>query len=249
MSDPFELEAELDFEKGIVEAKKLHLRTPDDLVEVTGRLGPAPDFPESDLNLRASTTDIGRWRARIGLHEATVGPGTLEGTLKSDSSARFSTQAELTYAGGVLNIDGELGTLAGVLEPDVTVRLEAPDAAALGARFGLEQLPSVPATLYGRLGIAQDTVKLHDMHLNVDGTRADLDGEIQLAGPDTGGTLDIDFTSPSLGELGALFGRQQLPSAPFSARGRVSRPGRSGACNSRICVSAWGSTPPAWTAS
>jgi uncharacterized protein involved in outer membrane biogenesis len=226
VSEPFEVEADLDFDNGIVEARNLLLKTPNDEVDLSGRLGPPPHFPTSDLNLRASTTDIGRWRTRIGLHGATVGPATLEGVLSSDSNARFSTKAEITYHDAILQIEGDLGTPAGVLEPDVTVTLKVPDASVTGARFGIDRLPAVPATVNGRVGLVRKTVKLQGMQASLGSTRAALDGEIQLAGPDTGGTLAIDLTSPSLAELGALFGQEQLPAAPLNVQGKVSRQDR-----------------------
>jgi len=64
------------------------------------------------------------------------------------------------------------------------------------------------------------------MQASLGNTRAALDGEIQLAGADTGGTLDVRLDSSNLAELGALLGQEALPAAPLNVQGKVSRQDR-----------------------
>ena len=222
--ESYGLNAELSMENGITRAETLVLETARDRLEVSGVLGRAPAFADSDLRIRATTDEIGRWKTRTRLPEATVGPAALNGALASDGNGLFSVQARLEYVDSILDIDGELGALGSAFEPDLNVSLEAPDSQALGIRFGIDRLPGVAVSVKGRVGYAGQMLELNGVKAAMGDHRAALDGTANPFPPFTGSAVDVRVDSPDLAVLGRLFGQEELPAAPLTLQGRISRP-------------------------
>ena len=223
--DAFDLQAAVSFNDGIARADTLVLNTAQDRLELGGVLGPAPRFANSRLVAHAATSDIGRWRARAGLPEATVGPAVLSGELTSDSTGAFSVTADLTYVGSSVHIEGGVRTAEGLVQPDVAFSLESPDAAELAMRLGLEKVPGVPFSAEGRLTLAESMLQLRQVEAALGNHRAAIDGFVNPAAPFTGTSFELNIDSPDAAELGGLLGRDDLPAAPLSVSGEVSRPG------------------------
>lgn len=221
---PYDVAADLSFDNGVTRAKNLVVQTPHDRVELTGVLGRVPEFAESDLTIAATTSDIGRWRPRIGLPQATVGPAALAGALRSDAHGQISVRAKLDYASSVLGIEGMLGTLRETLDPELDFSFESPDAGALAARFGVDRAPAVPATARGRVSYAASMVRLDGVKAALGQHRAEVDGVINPASPFVGTDVNFSLDSPDAAALGRLFGKEGFPPAPLAAQGRVSRP-------------------------
>jgi uncharacterized protein involved in outer membrane biogenesis len=222
--ESFDLNAELSMENGIARAETLVLETARDRLEVSGLLGPAPTFPDSDLSIRATTDEIGRWETRTRLPEATVGPAALSGALKSDGNGLFSVQARLEYVDSTLDVDGKLGAMGSAFEPELNVALESPDSQALGIRFGVEGLPAAAAHVKGRVGYARRMLALHSVQASLGDHRAAFEGVANPVPPFTGSAVDVRLDSPDAAALGRLLGQEALPAAPLTLQGRVSRP-------------------------
>lgn len=224
VAEPYDLAADLSFDGGVTRASSVVVKTPHDRVEIAGVVGRPPELAESDLTLTAKTGDIGRWRARTGLPEATVGPAAADGALVSDAGGRFSVQAKLDYAGGVLGVEGVLGALKGPFEPALDISVESPDASALAARFGIEKAPAAPVSARGHVSLAESMVRLDGVKAALGDHRSEIDGVVNTVSPFAGTAVDVRIDSPDLAALGELFGEQRLPSAPLAAQGRISRP-------------------------
>ena len=166
-------------------------------------LGPAPRFANSRLVAHAATSDIGRWRARAGLPEATVGPAVLSGELTSDSTGAFSVTADLTYVGSSVHIEGGVRTAEGLVQPDVAFSLESPDAAELAMRLGLEKVPGVPFRAEGRLTLAESMLQLRQVEaaFNPHKRRQGLAEEAILGFCVIGLRLDASEVELSIGDL------------------------------------------------
>jgi hypothetical protein len=214
----------LKFESGIVNANTLVLQTNEDRVEVSGVLGRPPEFADSDLVITATSGDVGRWRGRIGLPTRIVGPFKLDGRLSSDPSGLFSAQARLAYVDSTFSVNGTLGKVEGVLEPDLEFTLESIDAEALASTLDLDRFPAVPASAKGRVKMADSMVLMQSVNASLGDHQATIDGQINPVKPFIGSTLDVRLDSPNASELGALFNQDKLPAAPLSIQGKISRP-------------------------
>jgi len=223
--DAFNLQAEVSFDDGIARADTLVLSTAQDRLDVSGVLGRAPQFANSKLVAHATTTEIGRWRARAGLPEATVGPASLSGELTSDQHGAFSVTADVTYVGSSVHIDGNVITAEGAVQPDVAFTFNSADAAALAASFGLDTLPAVSSNAQGRVAITGSMLQLRGVTATLGGHRAAIDGTINTASPFTDTAVELSLESPNAAELGRLLGQEGLPAAPLSLSGHISRPG------------------------
>lgn len=220
----YDVAADLSFDGGVTRARSLTVQTPNDRVELAGVLGRAPEFAASDLTIAATTGDIGRWRARTGLPEATVGSATLEGALQSDASGRFAVRANLDFADSTLGVEGTLGTLRKAFEPELDFSFESPDAGALAARFGVDAAPTGAASARGRVSYAASMIRLGGVKAALGEHRAEVNGVVNPARPFVGTDLNFSLDSPDAAALGRLFGQGGLPAAPLAAHGRVSRP-------------------------
>jgi len=225
VSEPFVLQAEVSIDDGVARANKLALETRQDRLEVAGVLGRAPTYADSELTVHGASDEIGRWRGLARLPTATSGAATLDGVIRSDADGLFSTQAKLGFVDSALDVDGQLGTLGGLFEPDLAFNLESPNAAALAERFGLDSFPALPLQAGGRVARSDAMIQLGSLHVMLGEHEASVDGIVNPAKPFTGSAVDVSLDSPSAAELGRMFGREDLPAAPLSLSGRFGRPG------------------------
>jgi uncharacterized protein involved in outer membrane biogenesis len=224
VSGPFTVQGKLQFESGTVKAQPLMIETQQDRINISGILGPAPAFARSDLRIDLHSQDVGRWRGRIGLPPGTAGEVALAGRMHSDDRGVFSIKAELRHATAIIEADGKLGQLQGVLQPDLKLALQSPDLNSLGAQSGIDSLPAVPVTATANIQLSGRQLTLQAADINLDGHRLVADGLVSLDNDYQGSALNLALDSPSAARLGLLFGHETLPAAPLSVRGRVERP-------------------------
>jgi hypothetical protein len=136
----------------------------------------------------------------------------------------LSIDAEMEYVDSSFTARGTLGTLAGVLEPDLEITLESIDTAALAHSLGLDDFPEAPLDLSGRIQIADGAFSMHAMQLALAEHQVTVDGTVFPPTPFTGSELAIRLDSPDAASLGRLFGQEGLPSAPLTVDGRIGRP-------------------------
>jgi hypothetical protein len=89
----------------------------------------------------------------------------------------------------------------------------------------MQNIPALPLSGTGHVALADSMVQLHGVRVALGDHQASVDGAVNPAGPFTGTALDVKLDSPSAAELGRMFGRHDLPAAPLSLSGRISRPG------------------------
>lgn len=222
--EAYTAQADLSFDSGATRADILVVETRHDRLELSGVLGRAPQFANSDLTVRLTSGDISRWGARTALPVTVDGPASLHGSIRSDANGHHTIQADLEYAAGSARVAGDLGTWPGKIEPDFEFVVESPDIAALLARFGVDGAPAKPALAKGRARITPSSVELSGAEISLGAHRAAVDGVFNPNKPYSGTAITLSLESPDLADLGGVFGRDNLPAAPLSARGRVSVP-------------------------
>ena len=115
-----------------------------------------------------------------------------------------SPHADLRHAGAEIRANGSLGSLQGVLQPDLEIEVHAPDLESLGLILGLDDLPATPADATGGIALSGQQVTFKALNLDLAGNHARIDGVFNLADDHAGSELDVTFQSPNLAEL-ALF--------------------------------------------
>ncbi|NNK33305.1 MAG: AsmA family protein [Xanthomonadales bacterium] len=217
--EPFTIEGKVIFDAGIIKAQPLVFETLEDRIEMSGVLGPAPAFASSDLEIQLVSNELGRWRGRVGLPQTLAGPASVNGRVFSDAAGKFSVDAQIRRLGGAsMDISGSIGDMQGVLEPDLQIDAHAPDLQPLGRILGVEKLPAAPLSARGGVRLADQTVHLNAVDIDLNGHRAVLNGAINLKDHYAGSHLDLDFDSPNVAELGQLFGETGLPDQPLSLK-------------------------------
>jgi uncharacterized protein involved in outer membrane biogenesis len=226
VAEPYSLRGEAVFDAGRTSADSMVIETAHDRLEFTGTIGPVPDFADSDVTFKVVSREIGRWRSRLGLPERLLGEIQLDGELSSDADGFFTAQADLRHAGAEIRANGALGSLQGVLQPDLEIEVHAPDLESLGLILGLDDLPATPADVKGGVALSGQQVTFNALNLDLAGNHASIDGVFNLADDHAGSELDVTFQSPNLAELGTLFGQDGLPVTAADARGGVALDGK-----------------------
>jgi len=223
--DPFELDADVAFEPGLMRFRQfeLYVRSAGSL-SILGVLGTAESLAGTDLNLAVKSEDAGRWAERIDLPLRDIGAVTLNGRLLSDASGNGTLWARAELLQTTLTVDGTLGSMAETLTPDLRIDLHSADPRPLAGALGNVTLPQAALSVSGRIARPADALILKDLLVQLGSHNLRLDGRLNPAKPFTGTELDLALRSPNAAELGALFGREGLPTAPIKLTGRVSRP-------------------------
>ncbi len=212
--EPFSVKGDASYEDGVIKTQPLVMETSEDRIELTGVLGPAPKFADSDFKARIRSNQIGRWDGRVGLPTGMLGTLELDGQFTSDHAGIFSTRAELKHGGGLIKASGELGTLTGLLQPDLEIEAHSPDLQLLGTAAGIDNLPSAPLDLGGHVRISQQEIQLEGVDIDLAGHRTLINGLVRLPDNYSGSKLDVKFESPDVAELGRLFGKEGFPAQP-----------------------------------
>jgi len=224
-TSPYALDADLGFEPGLVRFNLFELDVlPADRLSVLGKLYTGTALAGTDLDIGASTEELGRWTKALGRPDKTVGAVMLTGRFLSDASGAGSVRARIQHLATTLTMDGSLGNLSQPLQPDIGFDLHSDDPRPVAALIGDLTLPQVPVTIRGRIGRPADTLNLQDIDMLLGGHAARLTGELNPVEPFVGSDIQLQFKSPNAQDLGQLFGLEGLPLAAFELSGRVSRP-------------------------
>jgi uncharacterized protein involved in outer membrane biogenesis len=223
-ASPYSLEAEVGFEPGLVRFDLFELKMPGDYLSLVGALGSKETLAGTDVDVVASSDEIGRWARTLGLPEAELGPVALRGRLRSDAGGRASLTARLEYVRNTITLVGDLGPLAGPFEPDLNVDFHSDDLESLAPLLGDVNLPRAPLSARGHVAWRKERMSLDGLELNLGGHQARLDGQLNTSAPHIGSELELRVSSLNAADLGSLFGVERMPAAPFTLNGHIGRP-------------------------
>lgn len=222
----FTLDADVGFERGLVRFRLFELRMPADKLSVLGVLSTAAGLAGTDLDIAFNSEELGQWAGAWDRPPRDIGAVMLTGRLLSDANGQSSIRARAEHPGSTLAVDGALGVLGKSLQPDLSVDFHSRDPRALASLLGDFSLPEAPMAISGRVAKPGDLLILDGVDLLLGGHTARLDGQVNPVAPFSGSEVDLEVRSPNAAELGLMFGRENLPVAPFTLTGRASRPGQ-----------------------
>ncbi len=146
--------------------------------------------------------------------EQTVGPLTLDGKLSSDANGLISIQSKAVHGESTLDVHGTLGHLPDALALDLNISFNSADPRPLATLAGLKDFPAAPLAVQGHLGMKDKQVQLDKVNINLAGNEANIDGLINLEGRYAGSHIRLGVDIINAGDLGRLFGKDDLPDQP-----------------------------------
>ncbi len=209
--EPFSIQGDVVFDNGAIKAQPLIVKTSADRLEVSGVLGPAPDFADSSLDIRIISNEISRWHERLSL------PATMRGSLHADSQLSsnkdgiFSVRAELKMANIFVQASGILGSMKGALQPRLEFNASAANLHSLGTLAGIDKLPAAPLSARGKIDLTAREIHFQDVNIDLAGHDLLVNGLLSLGDNYKGSELKVKFKSPDIAKLGRLFGHAEFP--------------------------------------
>ncbi len=226
--EPFSLQGDMAFNKGTITVQSVIMETLEDHLEASGVLGPAPDFANSDLDIKINSGETGRWRNRFDLPAALSGTLQIESQLSSDADGIFSTNTMLKSADFTLNAKGTLGKMMGTLQPDLEISATTNNLQTLGVMAGIDKLPATAAGAQGHIHLSGRKIQLQGLKVDLAEHHALFNGLLNLEDNYSGSALGINLESPDIAALGRLFGQQDnIPQQPLKLNLHLKREGKS----------------------
>lgn len=196
---------------------------------LAGRVGPLPGLEGTRVRISARGARLPALRA---FHEA----------IPALPETEFEVSGDLGYDGTGLDLEGvtvrlganraagsaRLAPLPSLAASEASLRLAGPDLARAGAlarEAGLaldRELPALPFEIAGRVALLPGRVEIEDLRLGLEGARARVDGVLGFPPGLEGSDLVLEVSGPDGSLVGGIAG-VELPSEPFSLRGRIGR--------------------------
>jgi uncharacterized protein involved in outer membrane biogenesis len=219
VADPFKLNTTAYFENETVRIEMAELATSIDQLSVEGQIGTNRELANSKLQIALRSEEAGRWAPALGQAASLVGPLTVIGSLKSDSNGIFSIDANMSHGESILELAGEVGKLTGPRTPELQIDFKSDNPRPLATLAGRPNFPAAPLSIRGTVGQADQQIRLKDVEINLDGSLASIDGQVNLADGYAGSSLDLEIDVPDIALLGSLFGVENLPQQPLQVVG------------------------------
>jgi uncharacterized protein involved in outer membrane biogenesis len=174
---------------------------------------------EGEASIRGP--DLSQITSVLGLATAVDGPFAAKGSLQ-----RAVAGSDFTLHANVAEMNAQLtGTLDSLVSPrilDITVDVSGPNAAAIGAIAGIEDLPAEAFEASGRVQWAGFPLKAEEVEVRVGENSLSAHGV--LGEPPLLEGTDFEFTGggPDISSIAALAGLQ-VPRESYAIRGRLVR--------------------------
>ncbi len=189
-----------------------------------GRLSTTKGLIGTDLQLRGSDPDLAHGIAIFGVRGFPRIAARVEGRIRVEAGG-YRLDGTTGTAGDIdVAVDGLIGRshLEGT---NGHVSVHGPRLSSLGVYFRQTGLPDAPFSVAGDLHINNGAYELGDVVVRVDHNRATIDGTLYPAQGLIGTDVQIDVTTPDLGQAGrlaaGLFELPVLPAEPLTLATRL----------------------------
>lgn len=184
-------------------------------VDAKGAIAQLEPLQGADVKLVIDDPDTAALLRQLQLPAFAEGPLHVDATMSSEGQ-RTKLDVQATAGDITASVSGSLAAL-GLRDADLQFKAEAPDAARLGAAFGVEGVPAAKVEVAGHMVAKGMDLQLDGVSAKLGGTEARIDGTIP-ADREQPTTLRFDVSALSLAELKAT-----LPVVPLKASGELTR--------------------------
>jgi uncharacterized protein involved in outer membrane biogenesis len=220
-SEPFEVGGRLAKGGAAIDLDAVRARVGGTTLQISGQLSAQPGLVGTDLRLEAEGPDASQLAAIADVPSVPAEAFRVDGGIRVlDTGYQMST---VTATLGSLAVKGS-GTVAPppkMIGSDLHIHIEDTDLSHPAAIVGIAGLPADFFAIDTRLRIDPSGYHFEGLAATVSDMEVEADAVIPLAPELEGTELSFAARGPRLESLNPFLGQSGLPSAPFSASGRV----------------------------
>jgi uncharacterized protein involved in outer membrane biogenesis len=188
---------------------------------LSGVIGEWPALENTELDLHFQGPDFSQWGPVMRIGGLLTNPFEFAGHISNLESSVLLTSNELTVGDHRAEVSGSLGKPPDFMGAALTIDIETQDVGGIAVLHGYGDLPHKPLTVKGGVGRNRSGILLNAIQVEMEATRLLIDGVVSLEENLYGSQLQTQFSTPSLGDLGAIFGYEGLPDQPITVTGGV----------------------------
>jgi uncharacterized protein involved in outer membrane biogenesis len=193
---------------------------------INGSLGRSGEAMQPDLNVDYHSDDPVVLAAILPKLPIPRTPVSLRGRLSLLQGQLQLERVDLAVAAHRARLDGRINPRSPYHGSRLDVRLESPNAAAMGRLFGYERLPAAPLAGVGQLDYGAEGLGLGDTQLDLGPHRLWLDGRMKPGNKLIGSAFSARLETPDLDDLARLFGREGWPAEALALEAEWRAEGR-----------------------
>lgn len=226
LNAPYLIEAKVNFEGSVVNVVESEVHAAGDLLQVSGTIDTHDGMPDSALDIRLESNEIGRWAPVAGQPAVEWGALSLAGSLAIDSAGLLTIDTGTDFRQSHLEARGSLGPLAGPYQPDLNFSFQSGNPGSLLQLAGIDNFPAEAVHFEGQASYAEKHINISQFALDFAGNHAEVAGVLNLSQKFSGSELDVSLDIRDVAELGRLFGKQDLPAQPLALNGTLKPEGK-----------------------
>ena len=226
LNAPYLIEAKANFEGSVVNVVESEVHAAGDMLQVSGTIDTRDGMPDSALDIRLESNEIGRWAPVAGQPAVEWGALSLAGSLAIDSAGLLTIDTGTDFRQSHLEARGSLGPLAGPYQPDLSFSFQSGNPGSLLQLAGIDNFPAEAVHFEGQASYAEKHINISQFALDFAGNHAEVAGVLNLSQKFSGSELDVSLDIRDVAELGRLFGKQDLPAQPLALNGTLKPEGK-----------------------
>lgn len=189
--EPFTLDGEFHHDGTETTFRHLILASNQNSLSVHGRVGSAPDYLGTSLELQLDLEDVAAVARRLGIGQFRSRPLAATATLSHDTGGLTLRQGRVALGPDVLRASGTLGNLATLQGGEMDFSASVTDLQALGQFFDADVLPALPVEITGQLETTGDGIGLSWLKILSAGAELDVKGTLGPASAPNHARLEL----------------------------------------------------------
>jgi hypothetical protein len=216
---PYRFKGDISSDGGRIEVHEVTVDVGQSRGRLSGPFGRWPGLVDTELDVYIQGPDFSQWGPLMRIDGLLTNPFEFTGRISNRDSAVVLTSNKLTVGGHRVEVSGSLGRPPDFMGAALTINLETPDIGNIAILPGYGNLPHKPLTVKGSVGRNRSGILLNAMQVEMEANHLVVDGLVTLGENHYGSELQTQFSTQSLGDLGAIFGYEGLPDQPLDFKG------------------------------
>ena len=192
-------------------------------IHADGKIGEAPDYFGTTLNLNMSSHSLAVMAGAFGIDRMPDSPIEIHGSIDyGPDGIRSLDSLTLTVNEVTAKVDGLIKTVSGLLGSDIEFEIDGPDLADLIGAFAANTgVPVQPYALDGQLQIRDDGYRFRDVTGKVGSSDVEIDGLLVPRRGITGSRFNFSARGAEITEIVDQLGKFEVRPGPYELSGSV----------------------------
>jgi len=192
-------------------------------IHADGKIGDAPDYFGTTLNLELSSPSLAVVAEAYGVKRMPDAPLEIRGSVDYGPDGIRSVDSLTVAVNAVtVNVDGLIKPVRGLLGSDIEFKIDGPDLAVLIGAFAANKgVPVQPYELDGQLQVRDDGYRFSDVTGKVGTSDVEIDGLLVPRSGITGSRFNFAARGAAFTEIVDQLGEFQVRPGPYEFSGSV----------------------------